>query len=227
MSHGSGCGETQVCFAHCQGDHENTWKHETQAACHVCHVSLVTCFETRYVWQPGLLYGMWLVPLRNKFEALCCHLKDWNWSFAGVWSCYCHQLQSCESCYLRLCCLASASISGICRWSQCTAAKEARTLSHFLSTWMAAESMKTSFEMMALIPRFQCLAYSVYMCHSTIRQFENALELYSDTAVAVTIRCHMSDIVFWLRTTHFTCSHRCFFPVWVSIRSLLPGVART
>ena len=85
----------------------------------------------------------------------------------------CHTVP-CVFCYLRLCCPASASISGICCWSQCTAAKEARTLSHFLSTWMAAESMKTSFDMIALIPRFQCRVYSVYMCHSTIRQFENA-----------------------------------------------------
>lgn len=150
---------------------------------------------------------MWLVPLRNKFEKkqlvvallpstrleliLCRRLELLLSSNSKL----CHNVP-CVFCYLRLCCPASASISGICRWSQCTAAKEARTLSRFLSTWMAAESMKTSFEMIALIPRFQCLVYSVYMCHSTIRQFENALELYSDTAATVTIRCCMSDIVF-------------------------------
>lgn len=67
------------------------WKHETQATCHVCHVCHVchaSC-ETRYVWQPGLLYGMWLVPLRNKFEK-----QNWLLHFVAIYKTGINPLQA-------------------------------------------------------------------------------------------------------------------------------------
>ena len=203
--HDSGRGETQVGFAHCQGDHENTKpKPHVMTVCHVCHVCHASC-ETRYVWQPGLLYGMWLVPLCNKFEKtnwllLCCHLQDWNWSFAGVWSCCCHQIQSCATMYLvTLCILLSQAVLPC----QCFHQWHLPLVSmHCCKRGSNTFPLSLNLDGCRVHENKLWNDGSVYMCHSTIRQFENALELYSDTAVTVTIRCDMSDIVFWLRTTH-------------------------